>query len=102
MSLIEYNKSKIAGCKLEIREVLSSLNVSCSLLDEYPTMGECAPLVAPVDPHPHETATTSGSEGTLEPHLHHIVRNTDSSRPFLLQPKYLSLRAFNPTRVRSA
>jgi len=77
MPVTGHNKGKIVGYKLEVQEILIALGAPRSLLDENLTIGERAPLLAPVDPHPHGTATTSAYEGTLEPRLRRLVRNTD-------------------------
>jgi len=81
MPVIEYNKGKIEGYKLEIQEILDTLNAPRSPPGENPTMDERAPLLAPTDPHSRDTATTSAFEGTLELRLRHLVRNTDRFPP---------------------
>ena len=79
MPVIEYNKGKIEGYKLEVQGILITLGAPRSLLDENLPIDECAPLLAPVDLHSHDTTTTSASEGTLESRLCHLVQNTDYS-----------------------
>jgi len=73
---IEYSEGRIGKCKMKIQGILIALGAPRSLLDENLPIDERAPLLAPVDPHPHDTATSSAFEGTLEPRLRHLVQST--------------------------
>ena len=55
-----YNKDKVEAFKLEIQEILDTLNVPNSYIDETPSVGERATNLASIDPH--DTATTSVPE----------------------------------------
>jgi len=77
MPVIEYNKGKIEGYKLEIQEILNALNAPHSLLNGNLAVDERALLLAPAHSHPRGTATTPVSEGMLELRFCHLVQNTD-------------------------
>jgi len=77
MPVIDYGEGRIGRSKMEIQGILVALGAPRSLLDENLT-----PLLAPVDPHSHDTATTSAYEGTLELRFRRLVQNTDIF-PFL-------------------
>ena len=68
MSHIEYNNSEVEWYKLEIQEILSTLNTSSSSLSETLSVGEHATDSASIDPHRPATAPVSES-GTPLAHL---------------------------------
>jgi len=57
----KYNKDKTEGHKLEIQEILDTLNAPSSSLNKNFSVGECDPHSTPVDSH-HDTATTPVSD----------------------------------------
>jgi len=77
MPLIEYNKGKIEGYKLEVQEILNALNAPRSFLDDNLAVNERSTLSAPIGPYPHGIATITVFEGMPELRLCRLVQNTD-------------------------